>query len=113
MAGQLQALLDETDFLDPFQSGFRLGFGTETALVALYDDLAGRETLLDFSVAFSTIDHGVLLDRLAGLGVGGTVLQWFNSFRRCCWGTMARPHGGYVMGFLRAQYCPPCCWKPP
>ena len=39
VAGQLQALLDETDFLDPFQLGFRLGFGMETALVTLYDDL--------------------------------------------------------------------------
>ena len=83
VAGQLQALLDEMDFLDPFQSGFRPGFGTETALVALYDDLCrerdrGSVTLLillDLSVAFNTIDHGVLLDRLAGLGVGGTVLQ--------------------------------------
>ncbi|KAF7246492.1 PDZ domain-containing RING finger protein 4, partial [Varanus komodoensis] len=39
VAGQLQALLDETDYLDPFQSGFRPGYGTESALVALYDDL--------------------------------------------------------------------------
>ena len=68
-------LLDETDFLDPFQSGFRPGFGTETALVALYDDLCrerdrGSVTLLillDLSAAFNAIDHGVLLDRLAGL----------------------------------------------
>ncbi|KAF7246328.1 GREB1-like protein [Varanus komodoensis] len=39
VAGQLQALLDETDYLDPFQSGFRPGYGTESALVALYNDL--------------------------------------------------------------------------
>ena len=39
VADQLQAHLDETDTLDLFQSGFRLRHGTETALVALYDDL--------------------------------------------------------------------------
>ena len=76
VAGQLQ---NETDFLDSFQSGFRMGFCMETALVTLYDDFAGRErgsvTLLILQVlsaAFSTISHGILLDRLAQLGVGGT-----------------------------------------
>ena len=34
LADQLQALLDETNALDPFQSGFRPRYGMETALVA-------------------------------------------------------------------------------
>ena len=40
VADQLQAHLDETDALDPFQSGFRLRHGTETALVALLREAA-------------------------------------------------------------------------
>ncbi|KAF7253873.1 putative RNA-directed DNA polymerase from transposon BS [Varanus komodoensis] len=88
VAGQLQAFLDETDYLDPFQSGFRPRYGTESALVALYDDLCrerdrGSASLLvlpDLSAAFDTIDHGILLNRLAGLGIGGTAWWWF-----CCY----------------------------
>lgn len=38
VAEQIQALLEETDFLDPFQSGFWPDFGTETSLVTLYND---------------------------------------------------------------------------
>uniref|UniRef100_A0A670J4S4 Reverse transcriptase domain-containing protein n=1 Tax=Podarcis muralis TaxID=64176 RepID=A0A670J4S4_PODMU len=88
VAEQLQARLEEADHLDPFQSGFRPHHGTETALVALVDDLRRARdkgescflVLLDLSAAFDTIDHNILLDRLQGLGAGGTVIQWFRSF---------------------------------
>ena len=36
--------------------------------------------LLDFSVASDTIDHGILLQRLAWIGIRGLVLNWFQSF---------------------------------
>lgn len=74
--------LEEADYPNSFQSRFRLGLGTETALVALADDLCCDLdgggvfllVLLYFSGAFNTINHGVLLDSLQGLGSGGTVL---------------------------------------
>ncbi|XP_053104853.1 leucine-rich repeat-containing protein 39 isoform X1 [Hemicordylus capensis] len=88
VASQLQTVLEEMDYLDPFQTGFRVGYGVETALVSLMDDLQlaidrGCVTLLvllDLLAAFDTIDHSILLDRLRGLGVGGTALQWFRSY---------------------------------
>lgn len=73
---QLQEFLDHTGYLDPFQSSFQCEFGMETALVDLFDDLrrdldGGNASLLilfNFSMAFVTIDHGVLL------GVDGVFL---------------------------------------
>ena len=83
MTDQLQALLDETNALDAFQSGFRLCHDTEMALVTLLDDLL-REAdrgkmslriLLDISAAFGTISHGILLGRLSELGIVKINLQ--------------------------------------
>ena len=88
VADQLQAFLDKTDALDPFQSGFRPCHGTETALVTLHDDLL-REAdrgkmsllvLLNISAAFNTVDHSILLRRLSKLGIGGLALAWLRSF---------------------------------
>ena len=36
--------------------------------------------LLDISVAFDTIDHGILLGRLSELGIGDLTLAWLRSF---------------------------------
>ena len=38
--------------------------------------------LLEFSAAFDTLDHDILLDRLDSLGVSGAVLQRMNSYLR-------------------------------
>lgn len=42
--------------------------------------------LLYLSMAFDTIDHGILLDQLLGLGIGGTAFHWLQSFLNdWCW----------------------------
>ena len=76
VADQLQALLEETNALNPFQSRLRMRHGIETELVTLQDDLL-REAdkgkmsllvLLNLSIAFDTVDHSMLLGRHSGLG---------------------------------------------
>lgn len=75
VAQQLQWILDEVDYPDPFQTGFRHGYRMETALVSLLDDLTcGQDrgcssvlAILDFLVSFNIIDNGIILDWFRGL----------------------------------------------
>ena len=71
------------------QSAYRTNHSTETAIVAVHDELvrnidSGKASvlvLLDLSTAFDTVDHNTLpqvLDRR--FGVTGTALNWFVSY---------------------------------
>lgn len=88
MTEQLQGFLDDTSILDPFQSGFCPGHGTEMALVALTDefqrllDQGGLALLLflDLIVMFSTVSYGLMTHCIADIGVQRTIFQWFSYF---------------------------------
>lgn len=92
VADQLQEFLNDVDYLDSFQSGFRPVYGNEIALVILVDDLCQKMDkrsatlliLLDLLVAFDAIHHGILLDYLSRLS-----LTWRPTstvgFRLWCW----------------------------
>lgn len=85
---QLQMALDETDYLDLFQSGFRLGYNTEVTLIAPVYDIwralngigAAILAFSNLSEALIIISHGILLNQHQGLGMGSTVLWKFSSF---------------------------------
>ena len=71
------------------QSAYRPGHSTETALLKVVNDLflslnkgnISVLALLDFSSAFDTIDHTILVHRLhTDFGFTDTALQWFSSY---------------------------------
>lgn len=85
---QLSAFLSENELFNPFQSGFRQGHSTVTALVKITDDIRhGMDNkcltvlaLLDFSNAFNTVDFDILLGLLRSLNISPTVIDWFHSY---------------------------------
>ena len=82
---QVTKHLTENDLLDPFQSAYRAGHSTETALTRVKRDIDmaidnGKGVILvmlDLSAAFDTIDHGILIQLLEKrCGVTRLAKQW-------------------------------------
>ena len=86
---QLYFFLNKFSLIPSTQSGFRIGHSTETALLKLYNDLvlsadSGKSSILlglDFTAAFDTVDHSLLLDVLEkSFGITDSCLKWFDSY---------------------------------
>ena len=92
VADQLQAHLDTNGLHVKFQSAYRRGHSTETALLRILNDLVVMSdggnnallVLLDLSAAFDTLDHTLLLQRLhAEIGLSDSALDWLSSYLSC------------------------------
>ena len=86
---QVSSYLNSHNLYNTYQSAYRPGHSTETALLIVVNDLflslnkgnISVLALLDLCSAFDTIDHPILVHRLhAVFGFNDTVLQWFSSY---------------------------------
>lgn len=85
---QIYTFINNESLLPEIQSGFRSGYSCETALLKVTDDILSATdkgyitilTLLDYSKAFDTVDHGVLLDTLMSLGFCSESIQLISSY---------------------------------
>ena len=81
--------MDSHDLGNTFQSAYKVGHSTETALLCIKNEIhlalsKGMPTalvLLDLSAVFDSIDHDTLLSCLsARFGFAGWALNWFRSY---------------------------------
>ena len=85
---QIVFYLIKHDLLDPYQSAYKKNHSTQTALLKLtediYDTIDDSEitllVLLDFSKAFDTVNHRLLLAKLNILGFQEKACDWILSY---------------------------------
>ena len=89
VAARLIDHMTENNLMDPYQSTYRKGHSTETALVRVHNDIVSAVDkglgvcliLLDLSATFDTVDHTILLTFLKEhIGLGGLALDLLKSY---------------------------------
>ena len=85
---QLVYFLETNSLLDNRQHGFRKDYSTSSAIFEITQHLytnmdKGNITycaFIDYSKAFDTLDHNILLDKLHNLGISKHVIAWCRSY---------------------------------
>ncbi len=85
---QLYDHISRNNLLNQFQSGFRPGYSTATALTDVSDYFYDQRRLgnmsgaiyLDLKKAFDTVDPDILLQKLFAIGIQETEFQWFKCY---------------------------------
>lgn len=88
MLSRVNSFLRHTKLNDPFQYGFKSGFGTNEAIFKFLNDTIGYldenkmciVVFVDISKAFDCVKHNVLLYKLEKIGIKGLTLDLFKSY---------------------------------
>ena len=88
MYNRLLQYINDNNLLYNLQFGFQKGKSTHMAIIVLLDKISEAldngdyviGVFLDFSKAFDTVDHCILLRKLEKYGVCDTYLKWFEDY---------------------------------
>ena len=88
MYNRLIGFINANNLLYEYQFGFQKGKSTHMALIFLIDKITEAldqgncviGIFIDFSKAFDTVDHKLLLQKMKLYGIQGTANQWFHDY---------------------------------
>ena len=89
---QFNAHSDNHNLLPDFQSAYREGYSTETALLKLVNDalwlMENKQiqvvAIMDLSTTFDMVDHDLLSVLHNSFGISDTALSWYDTYLRPC-----------------------------